>query len=55
MITKSIIQFLLVILLIILSIFFYKEYIGSEKSFSDKPAEIDKNIEKYGRKRKNFN
>ena len=45
MITKSIIQYSLVILLIILSIFFYKEYIGSEKSFSDKPTEIDKNIE----------
>ena len=45
MITKSIIQYSLVILLIILSIFFYKEYISSEKSLSNKPTEIDKNIE----------
>ena len=45
MITRSIIQYSLVILLIILSIFFYKEYIGSEKSLTEKPKEIDKNIE----------
>ena len=45
MITKSIIQYSLVILLIILSIFFYKEYVGSEKDLSEKPTEIDKNIE----------
>ena len=45
MITKSIIQYSLVILLIILSIFFYKEYISSEKRLSEKPSEIDKNIE----------
>jgi lipopolysaccharide assembly outer membrane protein LptD (OstA) len=45
MITKSIIQYSLVILLIILSIFFYKEYISSEKRLSEKPLEIDKNIE----------
>ena len=45
MITKSIIQYSLVILLIILSIFFYKEYISSEKSLSNKPTEIDKNNE----------
>ena len=46
MITKSIIQYSLVILLIILSIFFYKEYIGSEKNLTEKPTEIDKNIKK---------
>ena len=45
MITKSIIQYSLVILLIILSIFFYKEYLGSKKSFTEKPKEVDKNIE----------
>ena len=45
MITKSIIQYSLVILLIILSIFFYKEYLGSEKSLTKKPEEINKNIE----------
>ena len=45
MITKSIIQYSLVILLIILSIFFYKEYISSDKSLSNKPTEIDENIE----------
>ncbi len=45
MITKSIIQYSLVILLIILSIFFYKEYVGSEKDLSEKPTEIDKSIE----------
>ncbi len=45
MITKSIIQYSLVILLIILSIFFYKEYLGSEKSLNKKPEEINKNIE----------
>ena len=45
MITKSIIQYSLVILLIILSIFFYKEYIGSEKSLTEKPKEIVENID----------
>tara|TARA_A100001015_G_scaffold99315_1_gene110319 strand:+ start:118 stop:717 length:600 start_codon:yes stop_codon:yes gene_type:complete len=45
MITKSIIQYSLVISLIILSIFFYKEYLGSEKSLTKKPEEINKNIE----------
>ena len=45
MITKSIIQYSLVILLIILSIFFYKKYLGSEKSLTKKPEEINKNIE----------
>ena len=45
MITKSIIQYLLVILLIILSIFFYKKYLGSDKSLTKKPEEINKNIE----------
>ena len=45
MITKSIIQYSLVILLIILSVFFYKEYIGSEKSLTEKSEEVDENIE----------
>ena len=45
MITKSIIQYSLIILLIILSIFFYKEYVGSEKSLTEKPKEIVENIE----------
>ncbi len=45
MITKSIIQYSLVILLIILSIFFYKEYVASEKVLSEKPTKIDKNIQ----------
>ena len=45
MITKSIIQYSLVILLIILSIFFYKEYLGSEKILTEKSEEVDENIE----------
>ena len=45
MITKNIIQYSLVILLIILSIFFYKEYLGSEKSLTEKSEEVDENIE----------
>ena len=45
MITKSIIQYSLVILLIILSIFFYKKYIGSEESLTEKPKEIVENID----------
>ena len=45
MITKSIIQYSLIILLIILSILFYKEYIGPEKSLIEKPKEIVENIE----------
>ena len=45
MITKSIIQYSLIILLIILSVFFYKEYIGSEKSLTEKSEEVDENIE----------
>ena len=45
MITKSIIQYSLVVLLIILSIFIYKEYLGSEKSLIEKSEKIDKNIE----------
>ena len=45
MITKSIIQYSLVILLIVLSVFFYKEYIGSEKSLTEKSEEVDENIE----------
>ena len=45
MITKSIIQYSLVILLIILSIFFYKEYLGSEKILTEKSEEVGENIE----------
>ena len=44
MITKSIIQYSLVVLLIILSIFIYKEYLGSEKSLIEKSEKIDENI-----------
>ena len=43
---KSIIQYSLVILLIILSIFFYKKYLSTEKILSEKPKKIDKNINK---------
>ena len=42
---KIIIQYSLVILLIILSIFFYKEYLGTEKSLTKKPKKVNKNIE----------
>ena len=45
MIAKSIIQYSLVILLIILSIFFYKEYLGSEKILIEKSEEVGENIE----------
>jgi len=44
MITKSIIQYSLVVLLVILSIFIYKEYLGSEKSLIEKSEKIDENI-----------
>ena len=43
---RSIIQYSLVILLIILSIFFYKRYLSTEKILSEKPKKIDKNINK---------
>ena len=43
---RSIIQYSLVILLIILSIFFYKKYLSTEKILSEKPKNIDKNINK---------
>ena len=43
---RSIIQYSLVILLIILSIFFYKKYLSTEKILSEKPKKIDKNINK---------
>ena len=42
---KSIIQYSLVILLIILSIFFYKKYLSTEKSLTEKTEKIDKKIE----------
>ncbi len=42
---KSIIQYSLVILLIILSIFFYKEYLSTKKNLTEKPEKINKNIE----------
>ena len=42
---KIIIQYSLVILLIILSIFFYKEYLSTEKSLTKKPKKVNKNIE----------
>ena len=45
MTNKSIIQYSLVILLIILSIFFYKQYLDTDKSLTKKPDKIDKNIE----------
>ena len=44
MTTKSIIQYSLVVLLVILSIFIYKEYLGSEKSLIEKSEKIDENI-----------
>ena len=43
---RSIIQYSLLILLIILSIFFYKNYLSTEKILSEKPKKIDKNINK---------
>ena len=42
---KIIIQYSLVILLIILSIFFYKEYLSTKKNLTEKPEKINKNIE----------
>ena len=46
MISKNIIQYLLLIILIIMSIFFYKEYIVSDENLSQKKNEIQKNNEK---------
>ena len=42
---KSIIQYSLLIFLIILSIFFYKKYLSTEKSLTEKTEKIDKKIE----------
>ena len=42
---KSIIQYSLVILLTILSIFFYKKYLSTEKNLTEEPEKIKKNIE----------
>ena len=42
---KSIIQYSLLLFLIILSIFFYKEYLSTEKSLTEKTEKIDKKIE----------
>ena len=43
MISKNIIQYLLLIALVILSIFFYKKYIETDKDVSQKQSEIQKN------------
>ena len=42
---KSITQYSLIVLLIILCIFFYKEYLGTEKNLTEKPEKTNKNIE----------
>ena len=42
---KSITQYSLIVLLIILCIYFYKEYLGTEKNLTEKPEKIYKNIE----------
>ena len=42
---KSIVQYSLLIFLIILSIFFYKKYLSTEKSLTEKTEKIDKKIE----------
>ena len=44
--SKNIIQYLLLIILIVMSIFFYKQYIVSDKNFSQKQSETQKNDEK---------
>ena len=44
--SKNIIQYLLLIILIAMSIFFYKQYIVSDKNFSQKQSETQKNDEK---------
>ena len=46
MISKNIIQYLLLIILIIMSVFFYKEYMGSDENLSQKQNEIQKNNQK---------
>ena len=46
MISKNIIQYLLLIILIIMSIFFYREYMGSDENLSQKKNEIQKNNQK---------
>ena len=46
MISKNIIQYLLLIILIIMSVFFYREYIGSDENLSQKQNEIQKNNQK---------
>ena len=46
MISKNIIQYLLLIILIAMSIFFYKEYIVSDKNLSQKQSESRENDEK---------
>ncbi len=45
MISKNVIQYLLLMMLIIMSIFFYKEYIESDKNLGQKQNEIQKNDE----------
>ena len=45
MTNKSIIQYSLVILLIILSIFFYNQYLDTEKNLTKKPDKIENSIE----------
>ncbi|WP_440924478.1 LPS export ABC transporter periplasmic protein LptC [Candidatus Pelagibacter sp.] len=45
MIKKNIIQYLLLIALVILSIFFYKKYIETDKDVSQKQSEIQKKYE----------
>ena len=44
--SKNIIQYLLLIILIAMSIFFYKEYIVSDKNLSQKQSKTNKNDEK---------
>ena len=45
MISKNIFQYLLFIVLIILSVFFYKKYIETDKDLTQKSSEIQKNDE----------
>ena len=45
MISKNIIQYLLFIILIILSVFFYKKYIEADKNLTQSQSEIQKNNE----------
>ena len=46
MISKNIIQYLLLIILIIMSVFFYREYMRSDENLSQKQNEIQKNNQK---------